>query len=229
MNTLKDIFDQLVEWKELPSYQAERRLDIFFGYFLKKILKSCKYIHTNDPIKILPEFPLVDKENPNGQWKVKTKVANDKENGQWRSKHIDFLVTDGCQCIAVELKTDNKSISESQLKYYDMFMNETWDEIRGDIETLYKHTKEKRKYQILIDHLKDDMWQNIKSKKVVYIQPQIDEKDKEINSKYTWRKIISFDDILPPGFKIDERDFNDPWKCFLYCLTKIKKENNSCK
>ena len=54
MNTLKDIFDQLVEWKELPSYQAERRLDIFFGYFLEKILKSCKYIHTNDPIKILP-------------------------------------------------------------------------------------------------------------------------------------------------------------------------------
>ena len=79
MNTLKDIFDQLVEWKELPSYQAERRLDIFFGYFLEKILKSCKYIHTNDPIKILPEFPLVDKENPNGQWKVKTKVANDKD------------------------------------------------------------------------------------------------------------------------------------------------------
>jgi hypothetical protein len=224
MNTLKEIFDQLIDWKELPSYQAERRLDIFFGYYLERILKLCGYIRSNDSIKVLPEFPLVNKEKHDGRWKAKTKVVKGKESEQWRPKHIDFLVTDGSQCIAIELKTDNKSISDAQLDYYDMFMDETWNVIKGDIETLYKHTDEKGKYQILIDHLKDGMWQNIKSKKVVYIQPQIDEKDEEINIKHPWRKgnIISFDDILPPNFNIDDFDSNDPWKCFLYSLTKIK-------
>lgn len=38
MTKLNDIFKLLLTWKQLPSYQAERRLDIFFGYYMEKIL-----------------------------------------------------------------------------------------------------------------------------------------------------------------------------------------------
>lgn len=39
---IKSLFNNLKTWIEFPKYQAERRLDVFFGLYLEDILKRCR-------------------------------------------------------------------------------------------------------------------------------------------------------------------------------------------
>ena len=49
------IFENLDCWRHLPSYQLERRVDMFFSLYLKDILE----MHVGrSPVKVIPEFPL---------------------------------------------------------------------------------------------------------------------------------------------------------------------------
>ena len=55
MDKISEIFNCLDDWKQLPSYQMERRVDIFFSLYLSRILKK-KF---GTPISyVLPEFPI---------------------------------------------------------------------------------------------------------------------------------------------------------------------------
>jgi len=48
-------FSQMVDWKKLPAYKLEPRIDSFIGYYLLDILKEyTKEVY----VDIIPEFPL---------------------------------------------------------------------------------------------------------------------------------------------------------------------------
>lgn len=40
MSATKKVLRQLDEWRHLPDYQLERRVDIFFGMFLPKVIEK---------------------------------------------------------------------------------------------------------------------------------------------------------------------------------------------
>ena len=72
-------FEMLQDWKLLPAYRAEPRIDSFIGYYLKEILSDKLKDQING---IIPEFPLrLGTINPN---------INDKNYAD-RSYKVDFF------------------------------------------------------------------------------------------------------------------------------------------
>ena len=58
-----EYFKMMIDWKKLPAYRAEPRIDSLIGYYLKDILSN----ELGDQITgIIPEFPLrLGTVNPN--------------------------------------------------------------------------------------------------------------------------------------------------------------------
>jgi len=103
---ISNILDLMDLWRHYPSYQLERRVDIWVGFFLKAFLeqKTRQCVRT-----IIPEFPLrlgtlfPEKEG--------TRAAN-------YSCKVDFLVTyrNLSKVTLLELKTEQGSRNEVQDK-----------------------------------------------------------------------------------------------------------------
>ena len=73
---LKAFFEALLEFKEMPKYQYERRIDGFIGFFLPAVLHTKYNLNVTE---IIPEFP----------------VRADKES--MRSNNIDYFIYDSSQ------------------------------------------------------------------------------------------------------------------------------------
>jgi len=133
---LEEFFNQLRNFKKYPKYQYERRIDGFIGFFLPAVLKTKFSINVTS---IIPEFPV-------------------KAHPEYRlSNNIDYMIFDkpNCNITFVELKTDSGSVSEDQLIYYIKTLNTPWKEIKGHIEWIKEGSNQKRKYEFLLDQLKD--------------------------------------------------------------------------
>ena len=105
MEEISQVLRQLDEWRHLPAYQLERRVDVLFGMFLPTVIES-EYGVSPDNCQVLPEFPL-----------HKGKLGKSTNN---QSVNVDFAVffeqrTEKHLCL-VELKTDQQSISVSQIE-----------------------------------------------------------------------------------------------------------------
>ena len=98
---IASLFDLLDRWRHLPSYRLEPRADVFFGLFLPDVLD--RHLQPRgieiDP-RLIPEFPLGQKETQ-------------------RSDKADFFTvsTDRSHAFLIELKTDMRSLRESQEGY----------------------------------------------------------------------------------------------------------------
>ena len=109
MRSLSDLLSLVDDWRHLPAYGLERRVDPIFGSYLPKVLGDLFDI----PIKcfhdIIPEFPL---------HKGMSGISTDPKNNQ--SVHVDFAVfctsPYGRRIFLVELKTDDKFTNEEQLR-----------------------------------------------------------------------------------------------------------------
>jgi hypothetical protein len=72
MTTMDDIFKLLKDYRKLPGYQLERRVDIFFAFYLREIFpeilndkfKDSRY-HNIDIDEIIPEFRVYGIKNDN--------------------------------------------------------------------------------------------------------------------------------------------------------------------
>ena len=99
MEALSDALCQLDQWRHLPAYQLERRVDVFFGLFLPEVIER----RFKAPFgKLIPEFPL---------HKGNTRISEDCDDNQ--SVNVDFTVfcsePEGKRIFLVELKTDMHS------------------------------------------------------------------------------------------------------------------------
>ena len=105
MKEISQVLCQLDDWRHLPAYQLERRVDVLFGMLLPTVIGT-KYDVSPASCTVIPEFPLN---------KGKLEIS-----GNNQSVNVDFAVfferrTEKHLCL-VELKTDQHSISVPQIR-----------------------------------------------------------------------------------------------------------------
>ena len=136
---IDQLFYNLGIWKQLPKYQAERRLDVFFGLYMEDILKECRsnLFAEEDQLILVPEFPL-----------QKNKSNNECTN-------IDYLVFNVTKkrVHAIELKTDTHSVNDDQIDYYRRFKHETSLDDLYTFATNPRKGRSKEKYEFLAKYI----------------------------------------------------------------------------
>jgi hypothetical protein len=197
MARIDDLFDLLDDWRNLPSYQLERRADIFFAVHLEKILENSRstLVLKNKIIGIIPEFPVLKR------------IINKDEISN-RSFKVDYAVffENSSKYLLVELKTDMGSIDEKQYKDLKKVQQEVvLSDIVEGIKIVYKKSKSKyrAKYGYLLKQLCnlkiidndynfkiEPSKQNTKNE-LFYLMPDYDKKKKIIPESGT----ITFDDV----------------------------------
>lgn len=174
-SALHSIFQLLKENKGFPNYQAERRIDIFINYFLARFLSA----FLNEEVSYLcPEFPL--------------KVA-----GNNRSTKLDYLCKTKTQPVFVELKTDTKSLKESQALRY---INCRWQNCKAGLKEIQKATKPvyRSKFDKLITQTDTlDTSIQIPVIRVIYISPL--DKKKET----AWKQVSVSNQVKLSDLKIN--------------------------
>ena len=162
-NFINQLFDRLDQWKEFPTYQLERRVDIFFALYLPLILKAELNFNAD---RILPEFP------------VRVGDMEGKENTN-RSNRIDYVAVDKAQkkVLLIELKTDQKSLRQEQIEYLDFAHKSGVKSLIDGFKKIKENSKAKDKYAAFEKELNDLQW-NIPeiassySTEIVFIAPR---------------------------------------------------------
>ncbi len=174
---LGKVFDNLDSWRHLPSYQLERRADIFFSVYLPEIIEQhcgCR------PAAIIPEFPV----------HIPTIAPETTAN---RSFKVDYLVVlpDKRGFVFVELKTDPSSRRSDQDHYLARVREVGVAALLAGLRRIYKRTQAKAKYDCLLRMLDDAGLIDLKSRgefailavpaeaRVLYIQPVCSAGDKD--------------------------------------------------
>ncbi len=134
------LFDRMDSWRHLPSYQLERRADIFFSLYLQPVLQA-KLDFGISPI-IIPEFPV----------RIGTIYPNIKTDKSYKIDYVCFSA-DTKTAILVELKTEGQSRRESQDKYLVAAREVGFTALLDGILKIFKATNSKRKYFYLLDML----------------------------------------------------------------------------
>jgi hypothetical protein len=169
-------FAMLVDWKKLPAYKLEPRIDAFIGFYLPEIIGE--YKETNI-IGIIPEFPL----------RCRTlypdnKKFTEKSFGE-RAFKVDFLlISEKKPHYLIEFKTDLDSRSDEQDDYLEKAKDIKLRELIKGIKFIYKATKAKTKYEYLISKLQEISLMNDNFEfigknedlEIIYIQPSNKEK-----------------------------------------------------
>ena len=141
-NEIKKIFSLLNDWRKLPNYQLERRIDIFFGLFLEEILELLPLEKSQETL-IIPEFPI-------------NKRLLNKQNTYHRSIKVDYFIKSNDKIFLLELKTANNSILENQINKMLKAKELGIENLLNGIIEIYKSTKSKEKYKYLLNKLADN-------------------------------------------------------------------------
>jgi len=156
----------LVELKQLPKYQFERRIDIFILEYLDKTLS--KILKENVHF-LYPEFPLQSLK------KIKGKL-------NWRNTNVDYLLASKDTFYFVELKTDAKSFKkDSQLSYYSYYSKKPFKELFEFFQELADPINHlDKKWKVGFDYLNDKYKESFDVKldenlnkdiKIIYLVP----------------------------------------------------------
>ena len=132
-------FTLLDDWRHLPSYQLERRADIFFAVYLPEIAQ--KFLDL-EPRAIIPEFPV--------------RIGGPKRRkSSNRSFKIDYLIRakHGARVVFLELKTDMKSKRGKQDKYLREASEAGMLKLIDGLGLIYSATRQRAKYDSLFAQL----------------------------------------------------------------------------
>jgi hypothetical protein len=136
MDRLEELFARLDTWRHLPSYQLERRADIFFSLYLVPILE--RRFETQVHLTIVPEWP------------VPTSLS--RGGTSFRSYNIDYVLFSAAldHVFFVELKTDDASRGPRQDAYLaDCCGREFVSLVRGVIEIAQRSLSTRKYYRLL--------------------------------------------------------------------------------
>ena len=135
-DTIGDVFASLNDWRHLPNYQLERRVDIFFSLYLVETLT--KFIGEPIADMLIPEFPLKVSDGSNRSVKMDYAAFNEKKT----------------KFYLIELKTDVGSISQSQFHRYSEAAK-CIGKLFDDLIKIAKISKQTNKYLYLLNKLKN--------------------------------------------------------------------------
>ncbi len=158
-------FDQLKDWKKLPAYKAEPRIDGLVGHYLPEFLGSV----VGEKIQgVVPEFPL----------HISTLRPDIPSNQSWK---VDFLLIGETHNWLVEFKTDSGSRREAQDEYLAAAKRMGTDAILDGIRKIEKATmsRYRHKYAHLLAKLRsfglvdqENAWTGKNPQlEIVYVQP----------------------------------------------------------
>ena len=140
MKRIDTLFDRMDAWRHLPSYQLERRADLFFSLYLPEVLEAKLGFAIQN--QIVPEFPV-------RIGTIYPDIPIDK------SYKIDYVVlsADAEKAILVELKTEGMSRRDNQDKYLLASRKAGLPILLGGVLDIFRATNSKRKYFCLLEHL----------------------------------------------------------------------------
>ena len=132
----------LENWKKLPAYRLETRIDSLFGFAVPKLIENIYGYQTKI---VIPELPIrlatIHPEHEN------TNFAN-------RSYKVDFYVrTENKKNLFIEFKSDSGSRRENQDDYLMLSQKFGMKAIIEGILKLYSATSYRSKYKYLLDKL----------------------------------------------------------------------------
>ena len=136
MNNLIDqLFSNLDTWRHLPSYQLERRADVFFSVYLPEFLREMRGL---DIEIVIPEFPV-------RVGTIQPKIDINK------SFKIDYVakIRNANKILFIELKTDDHSRRDKQDWYLLEAKKKGMPALLRGLKKIYAATDAKSKY----DHL----------------------------------------------------------------------------
>jgi hypothetical protein len=144
MSSIQSYFSVLRDWKRLPAYRAEPRVDSIVGFALPEIL-----LHNRGErvALVIPELPLrIGSVQPQHEGKS---YSN-------KSYKVDFFVmTQDGKNYLVEFKTDSGSRREKQDDYLEAAKNVGLGAVVEGILKLYQATTYKTKYRYLLAKMED--------------------------------------------------------------------------
>ena len=179
--TIDMVFDTLDEWRRLPSYQLERRADIYFAIFLTDVLEKC--FDTKFECLVIPEFPL----------RYGTLWPETGKTRQNRSVKVDYVAfaRDYKQVFFVELKTNMKSRDPKQDRYLQRAAEFDFKELLEGVRLLSKRSDARKKYDCLLDMLSGGPENAAETRpEIVYVQPTRDGENHQDNAT-----CITFEDF----------------------------------
>ena len=161
----KEYFDKMINWKGLPSYKVEPRVDSFIGFYLKQIIETKYKIIVEG---IIPEFPI-----------RKGAIEPEFENTNLSYK-VDFLVVGKKDTnYLVEIKTNTSSRNVKQDNYLIKAKKIGTEKIIDGVIKITTSTHSMKKYKHLIDELiklelLDENYKYTKKNEkieILYVQP----------------------------------------------------------
>ena len=140
MTHIGQLFDLMDQWRHLPSYQLERRADLFFALYLPEVLEA-KLGFTIRP-EFVPEFPV----------RIGTIYPHIPSN---KSVKVDYLALtgDATKAVLVELKTESASRRSEQDKYLLAARDAGMAALLEGLLGIFRATEAKRKYFCLLEYL----------------------------------------------------------------------------
>jgi len=182
---VNQLFDRLDHWRKFPTYQLERRADIFFALYLPQVLKEVFGFHSD---KILPEFP------------VRYGDVHPEKEGWNKSYRIDYVAVDKNQkkVLLIELKTDNNSLRKTQDEYLETAKSLNIPGLVKSFNRIRNASRSIKKYRNYLDEMIKIGWfeesenglkisENTFEMEILYIAPD--------NSKMEGKKCITFNQI----------------------------------
>ena len=142
MSSVQSYFSLLRDWKRLPAYRAEPRVDSIVGFALPEILLH----NRNERVTlVIPELPLrIGSVQP----------LHEGKSFSNKSYKVDFFVmTEGGKNYLVEFKTDSGSRREKQDDYLEAARDVGLGAVVEGILKLYQATTYKKKYRYLLAKL----------------------------------------------------------------------------
>ena len=185
MGYIDKTFSLLDAWRHLPSYQLERRADIFFAVFLPDIIQGRLGLAVQT---IVPEFPVRE-----------GTIKHTRSNLSYK---IDYLVKikDSNKVLFIELKTDKSSRRGKQDKYLQDAKQVGMFELLEGLFQIREKTKQKSKYGALFEELcqagflKPESFAIIEQDyqiDIIYIQPEPTDGDEQVITFMEIAEILS--------------------------------------
>lgn len=169
MSFADDYFAMLEDWKQLPKYQMERRIDSLVGFVLPHLLRRELEIEAK---VVIPELPM-------RIHSIESPAGNEPEDN--RSMNIDFYVLgSGGENLFIEFKSDSRSRRSRQDEFLVKAAHAGMGVILDGILQIRESTKHKRKYDFLLEQLRQHglITSSAATPKqdqirVVYLQPRV--------------------------------------------------------
>lgn len=175
----KAYFEVMADWKRLPAYKAEPRIDSLVGYFLPQFIADYLGIKV---VGIIPELPI-------RLGTVKVKPKHEEKNYADRSYKVDFIIIgNNGKNYLVEFKTDSGSRRDEQDAYLKEAKSVGTKSIIEGILQIASVSSYKKKYDHLIAKLQNVGLVNEKKNysevnpafEIVYVQPSNPKKEESV-------------------------------------------------